>query len=77
MNVIYLRHGTPKARKFMKKKLRGSEEASIYDIEAGDCCLAPVPVKRRDYLVTFLGDLTPEMLSFIYRSGDWTGLSRN
>ena len=77
MNVIYLRHGTAKARKFINKKLRGGEEASIYDIEAGDCCLAPAPVKRRDYLVTFLGDLSPEMLAFIYRSGLWTGLSRN
>lgn len=77
MNVIYLRHGTPKTRKFMKKKLRGGPDASIYNIEAGDCCLAPAPVKRRDYLVTFLRDLTPEMLSFICRSGAWTGLSRN
>ena len=77
MNVIYLRHGTPKARKFMKKKLRGGERASIYNIEEGDCCLAPAPVKRRDYLVTFLGDLSPEMLAFIYRSGAWIGLSRN
>lgn len=92
MNVIYLRHGTPKARKFMKRKLRGGgsggqyssslplsgdRSASIYDIEAGDCCLAPAPVKRRDYMVTFLGDLSPEMLAFIYRSGAWAGLSRN
>lgn len=77
MNVIYLRHGGPRARKFIKKKLRGGETASIYDIEAGDCCLAPAPVKRRDYLVTFVGDLSPEMLAFIYRSGAWTALGRN
>ena len=77
MNVIYLRSGTPKARKFINKKLRGREGASIYDIEAGDCCLAPAPVKRRDYMLTFLGDISPEMLSFIYRSGAWAGLGRN
>ena len=77
MNVIYLRHGGPKARRFMKKKLRGKEDASIYNIEQGDCCLAPAPVKRRDYMVTFLGDLSPEMLAFIYRSGASRGLSRN
>ncbi len=77
MNVIYLRHGTPRNRRFIKKKLRGSDYASIYDIEAGDCCLAPAPVKRRDYMVTFLGDLSPEMLAFIYRSGAWTGRAGN
>lgn len=77
MNLIYLRHGTPKARKFIKKKLRGSERASIYDIEAGDCCLTPAPVRRRDYMLTFLGDLSPEMLAFIYRSGLWSTLNRN
>ncbi|MDD5207852.1 MAG: hypothetical protein PHV36_00550 [Elusimicrobiales bacterium] len=77
MNVIYLRHGSPKARKFMKKKLRRRQDASIYNIEAGDCCLAPAPVRRGDYMVTFLGDLSPEMLAFIYRSGAWIGLSRN
>lgn len=77
MNVIYLRHGTPKTRKFMKKELRATDDASIYGIEAGDCCLAPAPVKRRDYLVTFVGDLSPEMLAFICRSGAWTCLNRN
>ncbi|PJA11685.1 MAG: hypothetical protein COX65_09850 [Elusimicrobia bacterium CG_4_10_14_0_2_um_filter_56_8] len=77
MNLIYLRHGTPRARKFIKKKLRGKEGASIYDIEEGDCCLAPVPVTKRDYMLTFLGDLSPEMLAFIYLSGDTAGLNRN
>jgi len=77
MNVIYLRQGTPRARKFINKKLRGAEPASIYDIEAGDCCLAPAPVKRRDYMVTFLGDVSPEMLAFIYTSGQWAGLNQN
>jgi len=68
MNLIYLRHNAPKARKFIKKKLRGAEGASIYDIEAGDCCLAPA-AGRRDYLVTFLNDVSPGMLEFMYRSG--------
>jgi len=73
MNLIYLRHGTPRARKFIKKKLRSREAASVYNIEAGDCCLAPAPVKRRDYIVTFLADLSPEMLAFIYRSAASAG----
>jgi len=69
MNLIYLRPSTPKARKFIKKKLRGRDAFSIYDIQAGDCCLSPAPVKRRDYLLTFLHDVSPEMLSFIYATG--------
>ena len=69
MNVIYLRHGTAKARKFINKKLRGGEEASIYDIEAGDCCLAPLPRKRNGYVLTFLNDMSREMLAFLYHSG--------
>ncbi|HBA61666.1 MAG TPA: hypothetical protein DCZ92_12795 [Elusimicrobia bacterium] len=77
MNLIYLRPANPKARKFIKKKLRRSEPASIYDIEAGDCCLAPAPVRRRDYMVTFLNDISPEMLEFIYRSGLGAGLNNN
>ena len=77
MNLIYLRSTTPKTRKFIKKKLRRGEAASIYDIEDGDCCLAPAQVRRRDYMVTFLGDVSPQMLAFIYRSGQWTSLSRN
>lgn len=77
MNLIYIRPAAPKARKFIKKKLRGAGRASIYGIEAGDCCLAPVSVKRRDYILTFLNDMSPDMLAFIYRSGLWTGLSRN
>ena len=77
MNLIYLRAANPKARKFIKKKLRRAEAVSIYDIEAGDCCMAPAPLKRRDYVLTFLNDMSPEMLAFIYRSGMWTGTSRN
>jgi hypothetical protein len=69
MNLIYLRHGTPKTRKFLKKKLRGREAVSIYSIEAGDCCLAPAPLRRRDYVLTFLNDVSPEMLQFMYASG--------
>ncbi len=68
MNVIYLRHGTSKARNFMKKKLRGREGVSIYEIEAGDCCLAPAPVKRNGYMLTFLNDISSEMLAFICHS---------
>lgn len=77
MNLIYLRPTTSKARKFIKKKLRPSVGASIYDIEAGDCCLAPAPVRRRDYIVTFLNDASPEMLSFIYISRMWANLNQN
>ena len=77
MNLIYLRPANPKARKFIKKKLRGSEAASIYDIEAGDCCLAPAQVTRRDYMLTFLNDVSPEMLAFIYLSGQGTGQNHN
>ncbi len=77
MNLIYLRSTTPKARKFIKKKLRGEEAASIYDIEAGDCCLAPARVRRRDYLLTFINDMSPEMLAFIYRSGIGANLRHN
>ena len=77
MNVIFLRPGTSKARRFLKKKLRRTWRASIYDIEAGDCCLAPAPVKGRDYLLTFLGDLSPDMLAFIYRSAAGSGLNGN
>jgi hypothetical protein len=69
MNLIYLRHTTPKVKKFLKKELRGDADRSIYDIEAGDCCLSPSPVRRRDYLVTFLNDVSPEMLAFVYRTG--------
>ena len=69
MNVIYLRPNAPKARKFIRRKLRGAEPRSIYDIEAADCCLAPTPTKRSDYLLTFLNDVSPEMLDFIYRTG--------
>lgn len=77
MNLIYLRHPGSKARKFMKKKLRGAESCSIYDIEAGDCCLAPAPVGRRDYMITFLNDVSPEMLAFIYRSAEYCALGMN
>lgn len=77
MNLIYLRSAAPKAKKFIKEKLRGGERASIYDIEAGDCCLAPGPARRRDYIVTFLNDPSPEMLDFIYTSQAWTGMNRN
>lgn len=77
MNLIYLRAANPKARKFIKKKLRGAEGASIYDIKAGDCCLAPVPVKRGGYLLTFLNDVSPEMLVFIYQSGSRANLNQN
>ncbi len=77
MNLIYLRASTPKTRKFIKKKLRGREAFSIYDIEAGDCCLAPAPVKRRDYLVTFLNDVSAEMLAFMYASAPSADIRRN
>jgi len=77
MNLIYLRSTTPKTKKFIKKKLRGDEAASIYDIEAGDCCLAPAPAGRRDYLLTFLNDISPEMLAFIYLSGIGANLNHN
>lgn len=77
MTLIYLRPGASRARKFIKKKLRAAEGASIYDIEAGDCCLAPAPARRGDYLLTFLNDMSPEMLAFIYRSGAGTGLNKN
>ncbi len=66
MNLIYLRHGSPKARKFIRKKLRGRGAASIYDIEAGDCCLVPAAPRRRDYLFAFLRGVSPEMLAFMY-----------
>jgi hypothetical protein len=69
MNLIYLRTTAPRAKKFIKGKLKGTGARSLYGIEAGDCCLAPVPAKRRDYLLTFLHDVSPEMLEFIYRTG--------
>ncbi|MHB0996167.1 MAG: hypothetical protein ACYC2I_07345 [Elusimicrobiales bacterium] len=69
MNLIYLRTTAPRAKKFIKGKLKGAEPRSIYDIEAGDCCLAPAAARRGDYLVTFLNDVSPEMLGFIYRTG--------
>lgn len=68
MNLIYLRQGTPRTRKFLKRKLKGREARSIYDIEAGDCCLAPAGPARRDYMVTFLNGVSAEMLRFIYSS---------
>ena len=77
MNLIYLRPTAPKAKKFIKKKLRTAGSASIYNIEAGDCCLAPVQVKRRDYILTFLNDFTPEMFSFMSVSRLWTNLNQN
>ena len=77
MNLIYLRSSNSKAKKFIKKKLRGDENRSIYDMEEGDCCLAPAPVGKRDYMVTFLNDVTPDMLDFIYRSAEWAGLDNN
>ena len=69
MNLIYIRPSAPRARKFINHKLRGTEASSIYDIEAGDCCLAPLPVKRNGYVLTFLNDMSREMLAFIYHSG--------
>ena len=77
MNLIYLRQGTPRTRRFLRKKLRGEETFSIYDIEAGDCCLAPAKPGRGEYLLTFLNDVSPEMLDFIRSSGSWTAMSRN
>ncbi len=77
MNLIYLRPTAPKAKKFIKKKLRTSGSASIYNIEAGDCCLSPVPVKRRDYILTFLNDFTPEMFAFMYVSKLGANLNQN
>ena len=69
MNLIYIRPSAPRARKFINKKLRGAEATSIYDIEAGDCCLAPAARKRSKYMFTFLNDISREMLKFIYQSG--------
>lgn len=77
MNLIYLRNHTPKAKKFIKKKLRGDENRSIYDIEAADCCLPPADPAGQDYLFTFLNDMSPEMLHFICRSGQWTERNQN
>ncbi|OGS11959.1 MAG: hypothetical protein A2285_09405 [Elusimicrobia bacterium RIFOXYA12_FULL_57_11] len=77
MNLIYIRPKASKARRFINKKLRRSEAASIYDIEAGDCCLAPAPVKKNGYMLTFLNDVSPEMLSFIYQSGTCAGKNNN
>jgi hypothetical protein len=77
MNLIYLRNHTPKTKKFIKKKLRGGEHSSIYDIEAADCCLPPADPAGEDYLFTFLNDISPEMLDFIYRSGQRTELDQN
>ena len=77
MNLIYLRPTAPKARKFIKKKLRGNEARSIYDIKEGDCCLAPAPVGKRDFMVTFLNDVSPEMENYIYDSDTWSALRWN
>ena len=77
MNLIYIRPSAPKARRFINKKLRGAEASSIYDIEAGDCCLAPAPVKRGGYMLTFLNDISHEMLSFIYQSARGARENRN
>ncbi|MDA8130418.1 MAG: hypothetical protein M0011_02820 [Elusimicrobia bacterium] len=77
MTLIYLRNHTPKAKKFIKKKLRGDEPSSIYDIEAGDCCLAPAHDGSSDRLVTFVNDVTPEMVDFIWKSAGWANLSQN
>lgn len=77
MNLIYMRPSNPKAKKFIKMKLRGDENRSIYDMEEGDCCLAPAPVGKHDYMVTFLNDVTPDMLDFIYLSAAWSGLDNN
>ncbi len=77
MNLIYLRHGTPRTRKFLKKKLKGRDASSIYRIEAGDCCLAPAETGRGDYMVTFLHEVSPEMLQFICASGGRAAIARN
>lgn len=77
MNLIYLRSHAPKARKFIKQKLRGGEPRSIYDIEAGDCCLAPAEPGGTDYILTFLNDASPEMLAFIQASRQWTAPDLN
>ncbi|OGR44651.1 MAG: hypothetical protein A2X35_04920 [Elusimicrobia bacterium GWA2_61_42] len=77
MNLIYLRPGASKARKFLKKKLRAKGGASLYGMEAGDCCLAPAPGSRRDCLVTFLNDMSPGMFAFICRSGLRANLNQN
>lgn len=77
MNLIYMRHTTPKTRKFLRKKLRGGDARSIYAIEAGDCCLPPTPVKRRDVVLTFLHDASREMLEFMYVNRVWASLNWN
>ncbi|MDA8244150.1 MAG: hypothetical protein M0025_08540 [Elusimicrobia bacterium] len=77
MTLIFLRHHTPKTKKFIKKQLRGGEPASIYDIEAGDCCLAPADAGGPDRLLTFVNDVTPEMVGFIWKNAGWADPSRN
>ena len=77
MNLIYLRTTAPRARKFIKSKLKGAEPRSIYGIEAGDCCLAPASPRRRDYLLTFLNGVSPEMLAFMYASAGLAPLDLN
>lgn len=67
MNLIYIRnHKSRKEKKFLKKKLKTKGQKSIYSIEAGDCCLAPAPIGKRDFMVTFLRDMTPEMAEYIF-----------
>jgi hypothetical protein len=69
MNLIYIRPAAPRARKFIKEQLRDRKApASIYNIAQGDCCLAPVPVKRGDFMLTFVGGLSAAMLEYIYGS---------
>jgi hypothetical protein len=77
MNLIYLRNRTPKTRKFMRRKLRGGERASIYDIAQGDYSLPPAYKGRNDRIVTFVNDVSPEMLDFIYASASRAALALN
>lgn len=77
MNLIYLRNRTPKTRKFMRRKLRGREQASIYDIAQGDYSLPPAYKGRNDRIVTFVNDVSSEMLDFIYASAAREALALN
>ena len=76
MNLIYIRPAAPKARKFIRQQLRDRKAAaSIYNIAQGDCCLAPVPVKRGDFLLTYVGGLSAAMLEYIYGSAGMRRIS--
>ena len=72
MNLIYMRSRAPRAKKFIRGKLRSRDAGSIREMREGDCCLAPAPVKRGDFMLTYAADISPEALLFIYRSAGLT-----